>query len=327
MNRINHKNAWIFMLLITLCWGSSYVCSKFITNHMDPTQAFTLGGVLGGTIFFLSSWRSLRGFDRKHVGLIVRITLLSILSNVTSLIGIQYTTSTNTAFIIQLSVVMVPLLVSIKRRALPSRPVALSSALALVGLAVLTLDFSNLQTNPGDLLQVAAALFFSLYLIVLSGTNQHLRHQDILAGYYLMSLPIGLILVLLNLRNRPIYVPIDNIGFLAVLLLSTLIILTALSLQIGVSRHMPIELMSISYCLEPVVTAGLAVLLLRESLSLQNLAGMAIILLVLVYINFTSIRQPHQAGQDVDEPDLDLAGLAQNEPDQDPFSQALIDKD
>ena len=99
MNLISKKNAWVFMILITFCWGGSYVCTKFVTDHIDPTLAFFLGGVIGAIIFFAINLRRLAGFDRRQLGLIMKINLFSMLSNITSIIGIQYTTSTNAAFI------------------------------------------------------------------------------------------------------------------------------------------------------------------------------------------------------------------------------------
>ena len=138
---------------------------------------------------------------------------------------------------------------------------------------------------------MAAALFFSLYLVALSDTKEHLRQQDILAGYYLMSLPVGLGLLLWRGQTVSMKFPLDDAVFLIVFLLSTLIVLTALTMQIGVSKHLPVELMSVSYCLEPVVTAILAVSLLGEHLNPQNLIGIFVILLALIYMNWVSIRQ------------------------------------
>ena len=291
MKMISKKNAWFFMILITFCWGGSYVCTKYVTDHIDPTLAFLLGGLLGAIIFFTLNFRKLAGFDRRQLRLIMKINLFSMLSNITSIIGIQYTTSTNAAFILQLSVVMVPLLMSIRLRTLPSRATVLGSGVALAGLALLTLDFNHLQVNPGDLLQIAAALFFSLYLVVLSDTKEHLRHQDILAVYYLMSLPVGLGLLIWRGQGIKLLFPLDDIVFLLIFGLSTIIVLTALTLQIGVSKHLPIELMSVSYCLEPVVTAFLAAMLLGEHLNTQNLIGIFVILLALIFMNWIAVLQ------------------------------------
>jgi drug/metabolite transporter (DMT)-like permease len=282
---VNRKNAPICMVVLSSSWGMSYITTKTITNALSPWLSFVMIGATTITLFFLLLGRSLRGFNWRSAWPLIQLSVLSLLSNVSSVVGLSFTTSTNAAFIIQLSIVFVPLFTAIRLRRFPERRVILCVALALMGLALLTLDFSALRFNVGDLLMVVSAVSFAGNLMVLERHSDSLRSQDVMGAYCLIYLLFVAPAALLALPGGAIRaVPFGDPLFMACLILNSLMVIGAMTLQVPVSRHLSANVISICYCLEPVVTAVAAFFLLDERLNPSAWAGVALILATMVLL-------------------------------------------
>ena len=81
-------------------------------------------------------------------------------------IGLQYTTSSVSAFVTYLLVVIVPVLAAVWLRRLPDRSVVIGVVLATAGLLVLTGGPSHL--GKGELLTVGCAVAFAVHIVLLS---------------------------------------------------------------------------------------------------------------------------------------------------------------
>jgi drug/metabolite transporter (DMT)-like permease len=82
--------------------------------------------------------------------------------------GLESTTASKSAFITALSVVMVPLLISLVHMSVPHAAEAAGVVLATAGLGLMTLRFDSLTLNRGDLLTVFCALGFAVHVVVLA---------------------------------------------------------------------------------------------------------------------------------------------------------------
>jgi drug/metabolite transporter (DMT)-like permease len=82
--------------------------------------------------------------------------------------GLRYTTPSKSAFITALSVVMVPLIVSLVHRSVPHAAEAAGVVLATAGLGLMTLQRDKLALSSGDLLTLACALAFAVHVVVLA---------------------------------------------------------------------------------------------------------------------------------------------------------------
>lgn len=79
-------------------------------------------------------------------------------------LGLLWTTPAKAAFITGLSVVLVPLLVSLKTRRLPEWATAIGAVLAAVGLGLLTLE-GSLMPGKGDILVLCCAVCVALQIL------------------------------------------------------------------------------------------------------------------------------------------------------------------
>lgn len=282
MNIIKANNASAFMLVNAILWGSSYIWSKMLLGYLPYFTilfVFSLGGLAALSILF---FRRIKSIDRKTVIIGMSIGGFSILSNIFSMLALKNTTSSNTAFIVQMSVIITPLIMSATERKLPGGRVIFSALSALTGLFLLTFDFSNFRFNPGDLFALANALFFSLYLTAL---KIYLGKTDPVQFTYVQHVTgtvvfLGMVLAF-ELRQID-YGRVDMPAF-AILALSIAISVSTILIQSSAIKYVRPEKATIIYTFEPIAAAVLAYILIGERLAgIRAFAGCVLILFAIV---------------------------------------------
>ena len=286
MNIIKENNASVFMLLNAVLWGSSYIWSKILLGclpYFTILFAYFLGGLILLTVIF---FRKIRKINLKTVVIGFEIGLLSVLSNIFCMLALSGTSSSNTAFIVQLSVVLTPLIMAAAERKLPGKRGTVCALTAVSGVLLLTCDFSSLSFNIGDLFALGNAFFFSLYLASLklfaSRTDpaqftfmQHITGALAffgLAAFYDGKLPHFTVLGI---------VPV------AVLILSILISVTTILVQSSAIKFIRPEKATVIYTMEPVATAVFAYALLGERLDgIRAFTGCLLILAAILFSTY-----------------------------------------
>jgi drug/metabolite transporter (DMT)-like permease len=168
MGMIKKNNASIFLFINALLWGSSYVWSKMLLGFLPQFSILSICsfGCLIST--FIMFYPYIKTINSKELLPILKISILSIVSNSLCMLALQFTSSSNTAFIVQLSVIITPLLMSFSEKKIPQGKLIASMIIALAGLFLLTCDLNTFRLKPGDLIALGNALFFSIYLVSLN---------------------------------------------------------------------------------------------------------------------------------------------------------------
>jgi len=293
MRFIKDNNASAFMVINAILWGSSYIWSKMLLGYLPYFTIlfiFSLGGLAMLSILF---FRQIRSIDKHTVLIGVGIGCLSILSNIFCMLALKSTSSSNTAFIVQMSVVLTPLIMAIAERRLPGKRVVFSVLISMAGLLLLTCDFSNFRVNPGDLYALANALFFSLYLAALriySGKTDPAQFTFI---QHATSSAVFLGMALIFEFRQINYSQFNSLA-LVILVISTAISVSTILIQSSAIKFVRPEKATIIYTLEPVTAAVLAYVLIGERLAGgRALVGCALILCaiaVTVYRKRISMR-------------------------------------
>lgn len=281
MNIIKSRNAAWFLLLNAILWGSSYIWSKMLLGYLPYFTilfSFSLGGLLIlGPLFH----KRIRGIRKKTVILGIGISGFSIGSNIFCLLALQGTSSSNTAFIVQLSVIITPILMSLAKRELPGSRAVFGAFAALAGLFLLTCDFRSFSLNPGDLYALGNALFFSLYLVALKLYSGNTDPVQFTFVQHAAGTVVFLVLMLSFDIRRLGDGRMDGAG-LAILLLSIVISVATILIQSGAIQYVRPEKATLIYTLEPVTATVLAYFFTGEKLAgMSAFAGCALILLAI----------------------------------------------
>ncbi|MFD2371194.1 DMT family transporter [Brevibacillus sp. GCM10020057] len=262
------------MLLVTLFWGSSYL---FMQMGLTDLSTFNLIGLRFGIAFVIAAcifYRRLLQTTRKTLGhaLILGAILFVVFATVTE--GVKTTTASQAGFLVSLTVIFVPLL-SILLKHKPQTRVFFGAGLAVVGIALLTLN-ESLRISMGDALCIATALFYATHIIV---TGRLAPQSDAIAlGVCQLGFAAAFGFVSSLFFESP-RLPHTPKAWLAVLVLSVLCSAIGFVVQTVAQKYTSPTHTGLIFSLEPVFAALFAFLLSGETLSIRGYIGAALVLL------------------------------------------------
>lgn len=287
------SKADLALLMCTLFWGSSYL---FMQMGLKDLETYNLIGVRFGIAFLLAAaffHRRLLSTNRKTIlhAFILGAILFGVFATVTS--GVKSTTASQAGFLVSLTVIFVPIL-SIVLRNKPQKRVFIGAGLAMVGIGLLTLS-SELRISQGDLLCIAAALFYATHIIV---TGRWASQSDtIQLGIYQLGFT-ALFGILFSILFEKPTLPHTPQSWLAVLSLSILCSAIGFVVQTVAQKYTTPAHTSVIFSLEPVFAALFAFLLTGETLTLRGYIGAGLVLLsvLIAEIDLSKWRRNKQEG-------------------------------
>lgn len=154
------------LVLTTMIWGSSFVVMKNSVNSLPPTYLLALRFSSAAVVLCMVFHRSLKNLCRRslYCGIILGIFLE--LSYLFQTYGLKYTTASKNAFITTLYVIIVPFLHWMLNKKRPGRNNMAAAGLAVVGLALLSLQ-GDLTINFGDFLTLLCGISFGIHMVLI----------------------------------------------------------------------------------------------------------------------------------------------------------------
>lgn len=284
MSFIKKSNAQIFLFLNAFLWGSSYVWSKMLLGYLPRFSILficSLGGLISTIVLF---YRAIKFVTIKDVIPSIIVSVFSIISNTFFMLALQYTSSSNTAFIVQTSVVITPVIMALIEKKMLKRKVVISAIIALAGLFFLTCDFSSFRLNTGDLLALGNALFFSLFL---TGLNVISKKVDPVHFTFVHHTTNTIVFFVIAVFFEMKFINFTELGTSAFALLAAasicVSVITVLVQSTAIKFVRP-EKATLIYTMEPVVALLMAFVFVGEKLNgLNSIVGFVLIFSSVLY--------------------------------------------
>ncbi|AUS95716.1 hypothetical protein CDQ84_01495 [Clostridium thermosuccinogenes] len=287
MGFVRKNKATFFLLINAFLWGSSYIWSKMLLGYLPRFAILficSLGGLVSTALFFFPSIREMK---KSAILPSMLVSVFSIISNTLSMFALQYTSSSNAAFIVQMSVVITPLIMALLERKIPKMGTVAGVAAAMTGVFMLTCDFRAFCFNTGDVFALGNALFFSLFLVgqkVFSGKVKTIHfafiyHMTNTTAFFILSFAFERHIIDFGRMASPVF------GLLALAGIFVSVV-TAL-LQTAAIKHASPEKAALVYTVEPVTTLILGHLLLGETINgIKPAVGCLLILISVLCSGF-----------------------------------------
>lgn len=299
------------LLAATMSWALSFPIMKALGLEQQKllpgasTWFLTWLGVMyrfGAAALLLGLFlgAGLRKITRSEIEQGVGLALFGAGGILFQMDGLAYTKASTSAFLTQCYVVFIPLWFAVVHRHWPSRRVAISVGMVIVGMAVLSgLDLRSLKLGRGETETFIASLLFTGQILWLErpryAGNAPLRFSFVMfAGMALLCAP-GVWLTARDLGDcGRAYASSPAVSFLAVLVLGCT--LGGYLLMNRWQRDVSATEAGLIYCVEPVLTSVLTLFLpawistwcalsyANESLTLRLLAGGGLITLANVLV-------------------------------------------
>ena len=280
------------LILTTMIWGGSFVVMKNTVDVLVPSFLLAVRFTMAAAALILVFHKKMEllTVENFRCGLILGILLE--LSYLFQTYGIKYTTASKNAFITTLYVILVPFLhwgIS-KRR--PEVKNILAAIMAVIGLALLTLE-GELGVNFGDFLTLLCGLCFALHMVYIDKYTE--KHDPIL----LTILQIGFVGVInwllvpyldgADAYNYQALLNVDMVmGLLYLAIFSTMV---GFLLQNVCQKYLSANTTALLLSMESVFGAIFSVLLLHEVLAGKMLLG-CILMFAAVVVSEMQIKKP-----------------------------------
>lgn len=264
MKFVKSTNAQVFLFINAILYGSSYVWSKMLLQYIPRFSILficAMGSLAVTLIMFFPIIRSITG---KVFLISMAISGLSVLSNTSCLLALQYAGSSNTAFIVQMSVVITPVIMAVLERKKPEARLLICSLIALAGIFLLTGGTGGFMAGIGDIMALCNALFFSLFLACLKLFSNKVHPAHFTFAHHATNSVVFLILSLVLEAHEIDYGVFINPQFIVLAAASSLVVIITTLVQSTAINYVKAEKATIIYTFEPVAAALLAFVLLGE---------------------------------------------------------------
>lgn len=291
MKIITKANAQFFLLLNALFWGSSYIWSKMLLKLLPPFFILFICSILGLLITFAIFKKHLTAFNKRNIAICILISLVSVLSNTFCMLALTRTSSANTAFIVQLAIIITPIIMSILDRKAPSPKIIISALLAMGGIYLITCYGNGLQINSGDIFALCNAVCFSLYIALQNKFLHEVNPIQFTFIQHATNFTAFLSLALIFETGSISFLNTLSPLFFVLIGLNAMVIIFTSLFQSSAIKYVRPENATILYSFEPVTTALLGAIILGEKFTgIHAIVGCFIILLSVI---ISSIKPPH----------------------------------
>lgn len=154
------------IMFIALCWGLNFSVITWALSDITPMYYLSIRFVLSGLLLALIFMKSMKHITKAEMICGILSGVMLALSFAAQTIGLQYTTPGKAGFLVNATVVFMPLLVWVIYKKRPDIRVAVGALIAFMGLAVISLT-ENFTLQLGDILEILCALFFAIQTLII----------------------------------------------------------------------------------------------------------------------------------------------------------------
>jgi drug/metabolite transporter (DMT)-like permease len=263
-----HQKGTVLLLLVTVIWGTSFPVLKDTLGSVHPAVLIAVRYSIAAIA--LLPW--LRRVSRPLLRDGALLGAILFAETACALTGLDSISASRSAFLIGLSVIVVPLLGVLMGKQL-SRPVLAAAGLAVIGMGAMSWDGGGL--SRGDALTLASAVGIAVYILLLEAIAPRHPALSLAAVQIWVVVGLGVIWALPEVLDQGLEIS-DRIPGLVYL--GLVVTIGPLWGQAAGQRWVPAHEAALLYTLEPVFATVFSIVLLGEGLTLNGAIGAACIL-------------------------------------------------
>ena len=298
------RKADVVLALVAIAWGSSYLMMKCALEEVPP---YFLIGLRFGIAFLIVALIFVRKMRGTSLGLLGHAALLAVLmfaSFAFLTYGLPLTSASNAGFLIALAVVFAPVINAVLLRRLPEWPITAGVLLAVVGIALLSLQ-GSLILQTGDLFCLLSALAYAAEIIAVDRFVR--KYNALLLGIWQVGLTSLCGFIFSAVFETPV-LPSDPQHWAAVMGLAIVCSAFGFIAQPLAQRYTTADHTALLFACEPLSSAVIAFVLAGEILSVQGYLGAVLVLAgVLVASALPTVLEKRHVTAGISEHDEELA--------------------
>jgi len=264
------------LIFVTLVWGATFVSVKEAIKYIEPFYFLAVRFAIATLIMLAVANKRLLRINTAALLKGALIGLVLFAGYAFQTYGLQDTTASNTGFITGLSVVLVPVFLTIATRKPPGIMSVLGITSATAGLGLLTIN-GTMPVNTGDILVLFCAVSYSLHILLIGKFSPD-HDPFILATVQIATVAVVSFLAALIKETAPTAAAFNPQVWEAILITAVFATALAFFLQTWTQKFTSPTHTAIIFTTEPVFAAVFAYLIGGETFTLRQGIGAAFIL-------------------------------------------------
>lgn len=271
-------------------WGFGFVATIWVLQFMDPASllaarfggAFVLGFLI--LLFFIRPTRADFESDLKLAFVPAMMLWCALILQVT---GLLTTSATNSSFITTLYVIIVPILQSFRGKEKLTLFHWINVAIAMIG-TLLIVNAHDLQSwHRGDFLTLICAFAAAIHILIIDSRAARVKNDfqfNVMQSGWMTFFCISII----PFEKTPHFAEMNTTAWVGLASLAFGSSMIAFFLQIKAQKVLSASVSAVLFLLESPFACVLALIFLKERLSLSQWIGAALILLACLGVSLRS---------------------------------------
>lgn len=275
------RRAEIFLLLVTIIWGSTFVITKTSLDSASPLMflgvRFLIAALIFGAVFHKRIFSA--KFKPGKAAILVCLTLF--VGFATQTAGLKYTSASHSGFITGLLVIFTPILQVIIEKKLPDRGVWFGVILVTIGLYLLVNPSSEINSDVlfGDFLTLLCAIVYAVYIVYLDIAS---RETDIFQLTFYQFVTVFVFAFASAPFFETPYLTGNTDLWMALFYLAIMATIVTTFVQTRYQKETTPAKAAVIFTMEPVFSAVLAFFVLGEMIGLTGIFGGTLIVIGLL---------------------------------------------
>jgi drug/metabolite transporter (DMT)-like permease len=276
--------ATLAILAMTACWGSTFFLIKDLLDRVPVLDFLAVRFAIASAALLLLAPRAVGRLSRESLRHAVVLGLLYGVAQILQTAGLAHTPASVSGFITGMYVVCTPLFAAVLLRSRISAVTWAAVALALGGLAVLSL--SGLSVGYGEAITFCSALLYALHIVGLGAWSDARQAM----GMTIVQLLVITVVAFVATAPDGIVLPSTTGDWVSVVYMAVFAGALALAGQTWAQAHLPPTRTAIIMTMEPVFAALFAVLLGGEAATPRMLLGGLMVLTAMFAVELVPRR-------------------------------------
>lgn len=274
----------IFLIIAAFIWGSGFIVTKNVLDHLSPYSMLFYRFTLGTILLIVIGFKKVKKATKKDISAGVIIGIILFIGFGFQTIGLKYTEAGKQAFIVASSVVLVPFMYWAMSKKRPDKFEVVAAFVCLIGIGLISLQ-GGFTIGYGDLLTLGCTFFYAIQASALGYYAKKLDPYIItvvqLATVATMSGLSAIVFEQADFR-------ITSNGILPILYLAVFVTAFGFLVQTVAQRYTSTTHVAIILSTEAVFGSVLAIIFLKELFTIRFLIG-CITILISVVISETKL--------------------------------------
>ena len=273
---MSKKRGVFLSLLMAALWGTSFPFSQVVLRGgVGQFELLAIRFIISAIILSIVFYKQLKGFKKHEIMLGLKCGVSLFLGMAFQVSALKFTSSSNTAFLTMLYIVVVPVLSVIFYKYEITKSVVLSVILAVIGTALVSFAKGFGGTiNIGDLLAVISSVFIAFQMLFLGKKESTFNPNRVTIVE--MGVVGVLSVISMFIFKQPFVMPTHVLG--SVIYLTLIPGCLCFALQTYCQRILDVYIVTILFTFECVFATIFSILILHETLTIIQVLGFIAIL-------------------------------------------------